>query len=74
MNATANDLGQIAAMYAGTIPWNPSRLPQVSPEERAATERNKRSRLRAMFGAEAAPPPDNVRVEDYIKPRRPAHV
>ena len=65
MNTTTYDLGQIAAMYAGALPWDPSRLPKVSPEERAATERSKRRRLRAMFGEEAAPPPEDVRVEDY---------
>lgn len=65
MNTATYDLGQIAAMYAGAIPWDPSRLPKVSPEERAATERNKRRRLRAMFGEEAAPAPEDVRVEDY---------
>jgi len=69
MNTTATyDLGQIVSMYAGALPWDPSRLPKVSPEERAATECKKRRRVRAMFGEEAAPPPETVRIEDYVYP------
>lgn len=70
MNATTATFNEIAAMYAGAAPWDPSRLPPVTPEARAETERRKRQRLRAMFGEEAAPPPEEVRVEDYVPSNR----
>jgi len=70
MNTTPTTFNEIAAMYVGAAPWDPSRLPSVTPDARAETERRKRQRLRAMFGEEAAPPPEDVRVEEYIQSSR----